>query len=39
MGSCFVLAPVIVLGFFGWKWRRELAESTRLRRPRSTQVR
>lgn len=36
--SCIV-GPVAVLGFISWQWHKELAEITRLRQARSTQVR
>ena len=38
-GILCVLGPVIVLAVMSWHWRKELAESARLRRGRSTQIR
>jgi hypothetical protein len=34
-----VVAPLTALAIMFWHWHRELAESTRLRQARSTQVR
>jgi MFS superfamily sulfate permease-like transporter len=34
-----IIAPLAVLGVMFWHWRKELAESARLRQARTTQVR
>jgi len=34
-----IVAPLAVLGVMFWHWRKELAESARLRQARTTQIR
>jgi uncharacterized membrane protein len=37
-GVC-IIGPLAVLGVMFWHWRKELAESARLRHARTTQIR